>query len=100
MTIKLRKEMFEHLLNGSKKSTSRFGLRDVKVGEELIFEMIEDNTMVHKTVVTDVIICKFSDLTEDEAKKEGYNSLKDLKEALVKIYNPVENDIFTLIHFA
>lgn len=99
MTIKLRKQMFDHLLDGTKKSTSRLGVRDVEIGEELTFEMTEDETVTYKTVVTDVFISKFSELTEREAKREGYASLKDLKEALTEIYNPAEEDLFTLIHF-
>lgn len=100
MIIKLRKEVFGSLSDGTKKSTSRLGKRNVNVGDDLIFEMTEDETVKYQTKVTKVIFCKFSDLTEEEAKLEGYNLLADLKEALIKIYNPKEDDIFTLIHFA
>ena len=100
MIIKLRKEMFGSLSDGTKKSTSRLGKRSVNVGDDLIFEMTEDETVKYQTKVTNVILCKFKDLTEEEAKMEGYNSLADLKEALLEIYNPSENDVFTLIHFA
>lgn len=100
MIIKLRKEMFGSLSDGTKKSTSRLGKRDVNVGDDLIFEMTEDETVKYQTKVTNVTFCKFSDLTEEEAKMEGYDSLANLKTALTKIYNPNENDIFTLIHFA
>ena len=38
--------------------------------------------------------------TDEEAKKEGYESLADLKAVLVKIYGDIPNDeLFTFISF-
>ena len=99
MEIKLRKEIFPLLENGKKKSTSRLGQREVTVDDEIIFVMTEDETVKYKTVVTGVKYCKFNELTEKEAIKEGYDSLKELKGVLNKIYNPSDEDIFTLIEF-
>lgn len=99
MKMRLRKEIFPLLENGRKKSTSRLGHREVNIGDELIFVATEDETVKYKTEVTDVKYCKFSKLTEKEAVKEGYDSLTELKEVLIKIYNPSDNDTFTLIGF-
>jgi tRNA(His) 5'-end guanylyltransferase len=97
--IKLRKEMFDMVVAGAKKSTSRLGERDVKIGDKLILEMTEDESVKYETVVTDVIICHFNDLTEEEAKLEGYESLREMQYALEMIYGPNHEDVFTLIHF-
>ena len=99
MEIKLRKEMFPALLNGTKTSTSRLGKRDVFVGEDLSFVMTEDENITFYAKVTNISYCNFNELTEEEAIKEGYSNLSELKNALEKIYHPADNDIFTLIEF-
>jgi hypothetical protein len=91
--------MFEKLIDGNKQSTSRLGHRDVKIGEELLIIMTENERICYTTSVTNVKYCKFSELTEEEAKREGYNNLKELKDNLASIYNPSQDDEFTLIYF-
>lgn len=98
-TLLLRKEMFSKLLNSQKSSTSRFGKRDFHKGETIVFKMTEDETVNCKCIVTDVIHCKFEDLTEEEARMEGYSSLKEMKDSLIKIYSLTSKDEITLIHF-
>lgn len=99
MKIKLKKNMFEKLIDGTKHSTSRLGHREVTIGEELVIEMTENEKISYTGKVTDVKYCKFSELTEEEAKTEGYNTLEELKSNLMNIYNPSQNDEFTLIYF-
>ena len=95
----LRKEMFSKLLSSEKSSTSRFGKRDFNKGDILIFKMTEDETVACNCIVTDVMYCKFEDLTEEEARMEGYSSLKEMKDSLIKIYSLTSKDEITLIHF-
>lgn len=99
MKIKLRGDMFPALRNGKKTRTSRFGKRDIKVGEKAVFVMTENEKIKQPVEVTGVYYCKYFELTEDEAKKEGYSSLEELKTALDKIYHPEPNDDFTIIEF-
>ena len=99
MEIKLRKEMFPALLNGTKTSTNRLGKRDVSVGENLYFVMTEDANITFSSKVSNVSYCTFGELTEEEAIREGYSNLPELKNALNKIYHPTNDDIFTLIEF-
>lgn len=97
--IKLREAAFPKLYTGEKTSTSRFGYRHFSVGENFTFVMTEAEYETFNAVVTNVIYCAFKDLTEEEAIKEGYSSLNELKEVLERIYHPSEDDTFTLIHF-
>lgn len=98
MVMKLREEMFP-LLGNKKTSTSRYGYRHVSVGEDILFVMTEDETVTFPAVVTKVTHCEYNDLTEEEALKEGYGSLDDLKAVLERIYHPGEHDTITLIEF-
>lgn len=99
MKIKLRKEMFPALKNGRKTSTSRYGKRDIKVGDKAVFVMTENERIRFPVEITKVSYCTFDEITEEEAIKEGYSSLEELKNALIKIYKPADSDVFTLIEF-
>lgn len=98
-TLKLRKEIFHKLISGEKISTSRQGVRDYSVGEEIKFVMTEDESVECNVIITKVTYCKFKDLTLEEALKEGYSTLEDLKLVLNKIYNPKDTDDFTFIEY-
>ena len=97
--LKLRKEMFPLLFSKKKTSTCRRGLRYVDVNKELKFVMTEDESFSIDVFVTGVKHIKYRDLTEEEAVKEGYSSLKELQTVLEKIYAVNDDDDFTIIEF-
>ena len=99
-TMKIRKEMIPLIRSGAKISTSRYGIRDIALNDELIFMAAEDSSDTVKTMITEIHHCQFNELTEEEAIDEGYPSLEKLKGTLQKLYNPGEFDYFTLIKFA
>lgn len=95
----LRREIFGKVLDGSKKSTSRKGKRDI-VNGALLFKMTEDETQQVIVNVTNVRYLPYGEITEDEAKKEGYESLAELQAVLVKIYGEIPSDeLFTFVSF-
>lgn len=98
--LKLRKEMFPAIYSGEKTSTSRQGKRDFKPGTYLTIVAKEDETVNIDVLITDVTHCKYNELDEEEAIREGYKSLKEMKETLEKIYDISKDDNFTLIEFA
>ena len=65
----------------------------------MIFVATEDNSISTDVIVTNVKHCKFDELTEEEAFKEGYESLEELKKTLKKIYDISKDDNFTLVEF-
>lgn len=95
----LRQSIFGLVTSGKKTSTSRKGKRDITKGL-LLFKMTEDETVQTVVNVTDVKFVEYKDLTDTEAKKEGYERLEELKAVLNKIYGDIpENEIFTLIEW-
>lgn len=50
-------------------------------------------------IVTNVEYCRFYDITEEEALKEGYSSLDELKDVLRNLYDVDADPNFTLIEF-
>lgn len=94
--MRIRQEMFPLILSGKKTSTSRQGLREIKIGQELRFLSADGD--IADTLVTNVEYCKF-ELTEEEAFKEGYSSLDELKDVLRNLYDVDADPNFTLIEF-
>ena len=99
-TLNLRKEMFPAIYSGKKTSTSKQGIRDFKPGTNLTIVAQEDESTSIDVLITDVSHCKFNELDEEEAIREEYNSLKEMKETLEKIYDISKDDNFTLIEFS
>ena len=62
MELKIRHSLFVKIVNGEKKSTSRLGERDVKIGETLIFTSDKEGQS-YETTVDSVKICKFAEIT-------------------------------------
>ena len=98
-TLKLREEIFNKALDGSKKSTSRLGIRDIKPGS-LKLVMTEDES---KFTIVEAISCKlidFKSITDQEAILEGYKTAEELKNILIEIYGPLnEDDVLTLVEW-
>lgn len=97
--LQLRKEMFPAIYSGKKTCTSRQGIRNFTLYDKLVFVASEDSSIHADVIVTNVRHCKFNELTEEEAIKEGYESLEELKETLKKIYDISKDDNFTLVEF-
>lgn len=95
--MRIRQEMFPLILSGKKTSTSRQGLREFEVGQE--FRFLSADGDIADTIVTSVEYCKFDELTEEEAFKEGYSSLDELKDVLRNLYDVDADPNFTLIEF-
>ena len=95
----LRREIFGKVLDKTKKGTSRKGKRDIVKGE-LLFKMTEDETRQAIVNVTDVRYVPYCDITEEDAIKEGYESLEDLQDILTRIYGEIAPDeTFTFVEW-
>lgn len=97
--LKLRKEMFPNIYSRKKTCTSRQGIRNFTPQNKLTFIATEDDSISVDVVITNVKYCKFDEITEEEALKEGYETLNELKDVLAKIYDISKDDNFTLIEF-
>lgn len=97
--LKLRKEIFDKVLDGSKKATSRKGIRQICPGM-LTLIMTEDETQTKKVCVKRVEIIKLNEITDTEARLEGYASAKELRNKLEEIYGSFcSGELFTLVEW-
>lgn len=95
----LRRAIFGKVLDRSKHSTSRKGKRDIVKGA-LLFKMTEDETQQVIVNVTNVRYIPFGEISEEEAVKEGYESVEQLRSVLFDIYGETpETELFTFVEF-
>jgi hypothetical protein len=85
-----RDDLFELVVSGVKKSTVRKGVRDITEGP-LVIKATESGK-TKEVNVTDVEFVKYSDLNEQDAETNGFQSLNDFKTTLTEIYGELESD--------
>jgi len=96
--IMFSKEYEKKLRKGSKTSTVRLGKRKFSVGE--VVELVVNNKPIAKAMVTRVEYLKVKDLTDEQAKKDGFTSRNKLLKALKKHYPKIKDDsVVALIEF-
>lgn len=87
-TIELRDSMFEKVRNGKKIATLRKGKRDYIPGDTLLYgkkycDMIE---------VTDLTYKKLDEISDEDARVEGYSKASDLIKIMKDLYPGITND--------
>lgn len=94
----LNSEFVELVKTGYKESTVRKGRRSVQAGSNLVLtDGSENQVAVH---VTNVKMKRFDELTEPDARRDGFDSLEHLLEALKSIYPQINSrDLVTVISF-
>ncbi|RCX19509.1 ASCH domain-containing protein [Anaerobacterium chartisolvens] len=91
--IEMSSEFYELIKSGKKKSTIRKGVRDYKAGKAIIY--FKTNSLV--VSITQIRILGFSEITVEDARKDGFNSFKELENALKKFYGEIDkNEIMTI----
>lgn len=94
--MRLLPEYIEAIREGRKTTTIRIGKRGVATSE-LIFESVADSIKVQ---VLSIYYRKFSELTEADAQKDGFNTLQELETALNAFYPNIKpHTWFTVIEF-
>lgn len=87
----------EKLLSGEKKATIRRGIYRPKY-EEIIIHA--GGRPIAKARITRVYYKKLRELSEYEARIEGYDNIDHLKKELREVYGPIrEDEYFTIIEF-
>lgn len=93
--IMIKGEFADKLLSGRKTTTIRIGLVRPKYREVIIHGK---GRPLAKAVITNVTYKKVSELTNEDALRDGFNSVSELLDALRKVYGDVRlDDIVTII---
>ena len=96
--IMVKKEFAELILKGVKTSTIRLG-KVVPKSKEIIIH--SGGRPIAKAIIENVEYKRVKDLTNEDAKCDGYNSVEELLKSLEKLYNTKvkDTDIITIIRF-
>ena len=95
--IAFKDEYLDLILRGQKSSTIRLGRRDYPSGTALL-------TSSHNCLRARILRCRalrVYDLTDQDAIRDGFSSLKDLLSALEEIYGSLDRGAeMTVVEFA
>ncbi|MCS7105405.1 MAG: ASCH domain-containing protein [Thermofilaceae archaeon] len=92
------KKYLENLLNGKKLSTVRVGYTKYKPGDIVL--VFCGGLVLGRVKVVKVERKKFVDFTEEDARRDGFNSLHEFRKALMQHYPHVRaSTLFTVLHF-
>lgn len=86
------------ILNRKKKTTVRKGIRSYPVGR--LVELTADGERFALAKVKKVVVKRVGELTDDDARMDGFQSREDLIRALRRIYGDIsEKEFVTVVHF-
>ncbi len=95
--LMIKSDYADLILEGKKRSTIRLGKVQVNNRE---FFINSGGKIIAKAIVKDVVYKRVKDLTDDDAKLDGFNSKEELIGELKKHYrNLKDDDVVTIIVF-
>jgi len=96
--LMVRSEYGRLILEGVKKATIRLGVVIPKYYDEVIVH--SGGRPIAKVRIVDVIYKRVSQLTDEDAKLDGFNNVSELVKALKEVYGDFSpNDTVTIIKF-
>lgn len=95
--LMVKGEYVDMILSGRKRATIRLGIVKVKYPELIVHG---GGRPIAKVKVTDVVHKRVSELTDEDAREDGFNNVKELLDALRRVYGDVKpDDYVTIIKF-
>ena len=89
-TLKFNKKYYMPILTGEKTQTIRKNKKRIRVGET-IKAIFPGTPMECKLKITKIGYKQFKYINDDDAKREGYDTVDELKEELLTIYPVLDN---------
>ncbi len=91
-------EYVEAIMSGRKVTTVRKGIKRYPVGR--IVDLTVENRPFARARVDKVVVKRVRELTDSDARLDGFESRDELIEALRRIYGKVRDEEFvTVVHF-
>ncbi len=96
--INFDEEYVEAIKSGAKVTTVRRGIKSYPVGR--IVELTANYRPFARARVDKVVVKRVKELSDDDAKRDGFSSRDELIKALKRIYgNMDEEEFVTVVHF-
>lgn len=81
-TLRLHTDYLQAVIDGRKTTTVRAGKRNMELGP---CRIVAGRTSLDVTI-TDIRHCRYDELTDEDAIRDGFNTLSELKAALHRFY--------------
>ncbi len=105
-TIQIRKFMLidnaykERILKGKKVTTIRYGKYEAEEGSEVYIVITPSDTAIAKAKIKGITKKKVKELTNEDAKRDGFKDVRELLRTLNRIYGELYgDDEITIIEF-
>ncbi|MBE8539350.1 ASCH domain-containing protein [Geoglobus acetivorans] len=96
--INFDSEYVEEIMSGKKVTTVRKGIKRYPVGR--IVDLTAESRPFARARVDKVVVKRVRELTDSDARLDGFESREELIEALNRIYGKVKDEEFvTVVHF-
>ena len=96
--LNFSEDFTEKILKGEKRATLRLGIKDYDPGEVVIIRAGSEE-LGHAKIIA-VHLKKFSEITEEDARIDGFKNKEELKKELERFYGKFPSDtVFTQIIF-
>lgn len=96
--INFDEEYINPILEGKKTTTVRRGIKSYPVGR--LVELTVNNRAFAIAKVRKVVVKRLTELTDEDALRDGFASREELITALRRIYGNIKNSEFvTVVHF-
>ncbi|AIY89870.1 ASCH domain-containing protein [Geoglobus acetivorans] len=96
--INFDSEYVEAIMDGRKVTTVRKGIKRYPVGR--IVDLTAESKPFARARVDKVVVKRIKELTDIDAKLDGFENREELIEALKRIYGKVKDEEFvTVVHF-
>ena len=97
--VKFKQEYYDRIRDGVKTQTMRIAAKrlDVNVDEFCIAVFPDGNELLLK--ITDVGYKAFKSINDDDARREGFDDVDDLKNTLLTIYSDYWLDEYSRVYF-
>jgi len=97
-SINFDEEYVDLILSGKKKSTVRKGIKTYDMGG--VVYLTASSRPFAKARVVKAVVKRVRELSDEDARKDGFESREELINALKKIYGRIDDsDLVTIIHF-
>ncbi|MEM4472670.1 MAG: ASCH domain-containing protein [Archaeoglobaceae archaeon] len=91
-------EFIPLILTGEKRTTIRKGIRSYPVGK--VVELTVENKPFAMAKVKKVVVKRVSELSDEDARSDGFSSKEELLNALKRIYGEIlDSEFVTIVHF-
>ena len=96
--INFDEEYVDVILSGKKRTTVRKGIRTYPSGR--LVELTANGKTFALARIRKVVVKRVSELTDEDALRDGFEKRKDLISALKRIYGSIDDREFvTIVHF-